>query len=246
MMPSMPHTLALIPGLNTMAKVFDAVVAALPADITAQALDNPALDSVEDIANAHLAVLPNRFWLAGFAFGGYVALAMLEHAPKRILGLALIGSAPGSDSPTQSEARKRTIQHANSGGHLDMVRAQAAQAFHPDSLRDEALMKRRMDMAAEYGTKRFIAHQHACANRIDRGFLLDGMRPTLLITGSHDQIYTPDAMLDLAATVRGCEFRAIERSGHMVPMEQPLALARRLALWIGANKAGAVPPDTVF
>lgn len=240
-MPRMAHTLALIPGLNTTAALFDAVAAGLPADITAQALDNPALDSVEEIANAHLALLPKRFWLAGFAFGGYVALAMLDHAPKRVLGLALIGSAPGSDSPTQSEARQRTIQHANSGGHLDMVRAQAANAFHPDSLRDEALMKRRMDMAAEYGAQRFLAHQHACANRIDRGFLLDGMRPTLLITGSHDPVYTPDSMLDLAAIVRGCEFRAIERSGHMVPMEQPLALARRLALWIKANGKAEQP-----
>ncbi len=243
----MIHTLALIPGLNTTAELFDAVAVALPADIRAMALDNPALDSVEDIARAHLAQLPKHFWLAGFAFGGFVALAMLELAPRRVLGLALVCSAPGSDSPAQSEGRNRTIAHANSGGHLDMVRAQAAQAFHPDNLRDQALMDRRMEMAAAYGSKRFIAHQRASANRVDRRYVLDGQRPTLLISGSHDPIYTPDMMLDLAATVRGCECRTIERSGHMVPLEQPLALGRRLALWIGANQSGsAVPDDTVY
>jgi pimeloyl-ACP methyl ester carboxylesterase len=241
----MIHELALIPGLNTNARLFDPVVAALPPDIHGIALDNPALDSVEDIAKAHLAVLPRRFWLAGFAFGGYVALAMREHAPKRVLGLALVCSGPGEDTPVQSEVRKRTITHARAGGHLDMVRAQAEHAFHPDHLADQALMKLRMDMAAEYGSERFIAHQHACANRTGRRFVLDGRVPMLLVAGSHDKVYPPEAMRELAASVPGCEFRAIERSGHMVPMEQPLALARRFALWIGANRT-AKPPDSAY
>ncbi len=242
------QNLVLLPGLNTTAKVFDAVAAALPSDIKAIALDNPALDSVEDIVKAHLAVLPRRFWLAGFAFGGYVALAMVEHAPRRVLGLALVCSGPDQDTPLQSEARNRTIAHARSGGHIAMVQAQTKHAFHPDSLGDQALLARRMEMAAEYGTGRFIAHQRACANRSARNFVLDGRLPTLLVAGTHDKVYPPEAMRDLAASIKGCEFRAIERCGHLVPMEQPLALARRLALWINAHRA-AVPAagaDSVY
>jgi pimeloyl-ACP methyl ester carboxylesterase len=85
-MTQAPHDadLVLVPGLNNTHAVFDGVVAALPPAIHAHALDNPALDTVEAIAAAHLAALPARFWLAGFSFGGYVALAMLALAPERI------------------------------------------------------------------------------------------------------------------------------------------------------------------
>ena len=241
MMGSMQHSLVLIPGLNMTAEAFDPVLAALPQTIQGQALDIPAKDSVEDIAKAALPGLPSQFWLAGFAFGAYVALAILEFAPKRVLGLALVCGNADQDSPLQAEARHRVIAHAGSGGHLEMVRQQATQALHPDSLQNAALMQRRMDLAAAYGSERFIAHHRACANRIERNFLLNGSVPTLFIAGVQDKAYPPEATKALAARVRGAEYAVILGSGHLVPLEQPVALARRLALWIQANAKAAVP-----
>lgn len=235
MMASMQHRLVLIPGLNMTAEAFDPVLAALPETIQGQALDNPALNSVEDIAKAHLQGLPDRFWLAGFAFGAYVALAILEFAPKRVHGLALVCGNADQDSPLQAEARQRAVLHARSGGHLEMLRQQAAQALHPDSLMNAALMQRRMDLAAAYGSERFIAHHQACANRIDRNYLLTGRVPTLFIAGLQDKAYPPETTKALAARVRGAEYAVIPGSGHLVPLEQPVALARRLSLWIQAN-----------
>ena len=241
MIGSMQHRLVLIPGLNLTAEAFDPVLAALPQTIQGQALENPALDSVEDIAKAHLQGLPSQFWLAGFAFGGYVALAIQEFAPKRVLGLALVCGNADQDSPLQAEARHRVITHARSGGHLEMVRQQAEQALHPDSLKNAALMQRRMDQAAAYGNERFIAHQQACANRIDRNYLLNGRVPTLLVAGSHDRTYPPEAAKALATRVRGAENAVILGSGHLVPLEQPVALAHRLALWIHTNAKAEQP-----
>lgn len=241
MIGSMQHKLVLIPGLNMTAEAFDPVLTVLPATIQGQALDNPVVDSVEDIAKAHLKDLPSQFWLAGFAFGAYVALAIQEFAPKRVLGLALVCGNADQDSPLQSEARHRVITHAGSGSHLEMVRQQAAQALHPDSLKDEALMQRRMDQAAAYGSERFIAHQRACLNRIDRNYLLNGRIPTLFIAGVQDKAYPPEATKALAARVRGAEYAVIEGSGHLVPLEQPIALARRLSMWIHANARAETP-----
>lgn len=241
MICSMQHKLVLIPGLNLNASAFDPVLKALPETIQGQAVDNPAMDSVEDIAKAHLKDLPSQFWLAGFAFGGYVALAIQEFAPKRVQGLALICGNADPDSPLQNEARHRAITHAGSGGHLEMVRQQAAQALHPDSLANQDLIKRRMDQATVYGSERFIAHQRASANRIDRNYLLTGRVPTLFIAGAQDKAYPPEATKALAARVRGAEYAVIEGSGHLVPLEQPIALARRLGLWINANARGGAP-----
>ena len=66
-MTSTTQHLALVPGLNNTSAVFDGVVAHLPAGITPHALDNPPLETVEAIAQAWLAQLPERFWLAGFS-----------------------------------------------------------------------------------------------------------------------------------------------------------------------------------
>ena len=77
----MTHTLVLVPGLNNTSAVFDGVVRALPPQVQARTVDNPPLETVEAIAQVLLQQLPERFWLAGFSFGGYVALALLEAAP---------------------------------------------------------------------------------------------------------------------------------------------------------------------
>ena len=94
--------LVLVPGLNNTHAVWDGVVAALGASAQCSALDCPALDTVEAVADALLAQLPERFWLAGFSFGGYVALAMLERAPQRVARARL---AEDSRGPPARRAR---------------------------------------------------------------------------------------------------------------------------------------------
>ena len=56
----MTQKLVLIPGLNNTQAVWDGVVAALPPGVLALAQDNPELESVEAIAQALLAGLPER------------------------------------------------------------------------------------------------------------------------------------------------------------------------------------------
>jgi pimeloyl-ACP methyl ester carboxylesterase len=223
--------LVLVPGLNNTAAVFDRLRAQLPAQVPAQAVDNPPLESVEAIAQALLPTLPPRFWLVGFSFGGYVALALLAAAPERVAGLAMVCTAPGADTPAASERRKAGLQAVAEGRYVQMVESQAAAAFHPDSLRDEALMTERMAMVRAYGPERYAAHVRATIARPDRSALLDGSRPTLVVGGSHDKLFTPE-VLSYARQVPGARQVTIEGAGHLVPMEQPAALARCLVDWI--------------
>ena len=95
----MTHALVLLPGLNNTRAVFDGVLRALPARVQAMALDNPPLETVDAIAQALLPQLPGRFWLAGFSFGGYVALALLH---LTVPLAALVPSAPGSEGLASS------------------------------------------------------------------------------------------------------------------------------------------------
>ena len=228
----MTRHLVLVPGLNNTRAVFDGVLAALPPTVQAHALDNPALPSTEAIAQALLAQLPQRFWLAGFSFGGYVALAMLEAAPERVQGIALVCTSPSGDAPQQAQKRLAAIAAAREGRYFAQIAAQAANAFHPDALANAALMQARSRMVRDYGAERYIAHVQATMARPDRTHLLGAGRPTLVVAASHDKVFEPSVLCAYAEKIAGAQWRQIEGSGHLLPMEKPGALAQVLAAWM--------------
>jgi len=229
--------LVLIPGLNNTAAVWDAV----PPDIDAESArvgkvvnchtaTNPEMDTVEELARHWLNDLPQRFHLVGFSFGGYVALAMLEFAPERIAGLTMMCTGAGADSPQQVATREAAVARALAGEYESMIGAQAAGAFHPDSLSDAALMQRRMIMVQDYGAQRFAAHARAAARRPDRSALLRAYAgPLQFIAGSHDKLFAPETMRAMSvAAGRGTDVEVIDGAGHLLPMERPAELARAL------------------
>ena len=224
--------LVLVPGLNNTRAVFNGVVAAQPPGMPVHALDNPALNTVEAIAQVHLDALPDRFWLTGFSFGGYVALAMLEAAPERVLGLALVCTAPFADTPEQSQKRLTSLEAARQGRYFEQVKAQAANAFHPDSLANAALMAAREAMVVDYGVERYIAHVQATAARPDRSHLLDGQHPVLVVGASHDKVFAPEALNTWTQRIPGARFEQVQGAGHLLPMEQPYALVKLLTHWM--------------
>lgn len=229
------RTLVLIPGLNNTASVFDGVVDAIRDSTQVQPVDCPELSDLNEIAQVLLQQLPERFWLGGFSFGGYVALAMLELAPERIEGIALICSSPTADTPVQTSARQAAIARASQGDYLEMIEAQAVHAFHSDSLANEALMLRRRAMVQKYGVSRFVAHQKASIGRPDRSALLDGTRPTLLVAATDDKVFPFAALAALADSIPGAEFALVKQAGHLLPMEHPVQLAQALTRWMATQ-----------
>ncbi len=234
----MRHTLVLVPGLNNTRAVFDGVVLALPPQVQALAVDNPPLDTVEAIAQALLAQLPERFWLAGFSFGGYVALALLEAAPERVQGIAMICTGPYADPTATRPKRLAALEAVAQGRYFELIEQQAANAFHPDSLSNTALMQMRSAMVRDYGSERYVAHVRATMARPDRSHLLDGNKPTLVISASHDTVIPPDSVTRYAAQVPRSETHIVQGAGHLMPMERPGELADLLVTWITSNAAG--------
>ena len=229
------NDLVLVPGLNNTHAVFDGVVKTLPAEVRAYAVNNPALDSVDAIAQALLPNLPNRFWLAGFSFGGYVALAILAAAPERVQGIAMLCTAPFADSPEAASKRQASVRAVEEGRYFELIEQQVGNAFHPDSLSDAVLMAAREQMVRDYGPERYAAHVRATSTRPDRMALLDGRRPTLVLTASHDKVFPPESVCDYGGRIPGVQQKRIEGAGHLVPMEKPAEVADALARWMGVH-----------
>lgn len=224
--------LVLLPGLNNTPAVFSGVIEAMRARIDARPMALPARETVEEIAAELLPSLPERFNLCGFSFGGYVALAMLDLAPERIAGLCLVGSLPGADSPETRTARLAAITAALDGNYESIAAAAGARAFLPENLDRQDLMDLRAAMVAEYGAKRFIAHSRAAMARPDRTELLTGYTgPLAMMAGEHDPIAPRQAMEALV----GSRSAVIRGAAHLLPMEQPAAMAERLEAWLSGG-----------
>ena len=116
--------LVLLPGLNNTTAVWTP----LTSQLTALGLDSGAitaiecsdLPSVEAIAADLLTDLPAKFYLCGFSFGGYVALAMQALAPERVAGLILVNTSAIADSEKTAAFRRNAIKKAEAGQHEEM------------------------------------------------------------------------------------------------------------------------------
>jgi pimeloyl-ACP methyl ester carboxylesterase len=231
--------LVLLHGLNNTPMVWEPVCQLLKQNhgdsITVHCPSLPPLNTVEAVAQALLAALPERFSLAGFSFGGYVAMAMLAAAPERIERIALVCSTSRADPPEARPGREKAIEIALGGGFEKMMAKQAPFTVHPDHQNDAALAATCTAMVKAYGPVHFAAHMHACVVRSDSSALLASTsKPVWLITTDSDQIVATKQVLELAQTLPNAKLVLIEKSGHMLPLEQTLPLVTNLALWMQA------------
>lgn len=221
-------TVVFVPGLNNSASSWRDVLATLPEDVAGIAVDCPPLPDVDAVADALLVDLPERFVAVGHSFGGYVVMAMLARRPERIAGLVLVNTGDNADTPEQAAgriARSREVAAADEAAYEAFAMGLAARAYHPDHAGDEKLLADRLTGVREYGSKRYVQHLIACANRPDRSALLAGTDvPLLVLTADHDQVVPGEAQTEMAERI-GARQRIVPTSGHMLPAEQPAAVA---------------------
>lgn len=232
----MPHTdpLVLLPGLMNNARVW-AWVNAHFTEVEHIEPELPALEDVDAIAHALLPTLPQRFAVAGFSFGGYVALALAALAPERVTRLALVSTNASADSTEQRAMREVLIDRALAGQYAGIGRRLTKISQHPSTHGDQRILDLRDEMALDYGAEKFVAHSRAVMTRADRHALLGALRiPVLLVVGDADQV-TPvagsEAMLRAQPAAR---LVVVPDAGHMVVLEKPAEIARALSEWLAA------------
>lgn len=229
----------LLHGINNSPTSWDSLRAAFPQNVHILTPALPALDDVDSIAATLLADLPSRFILVGHSFGGYVALSMLEREPDRIRALVLVNSLDSADTDATAAGRRVKAEQAAQGDYGSIARASTAKTYHPDNVHRDDLMAQREAALVEYGAERFSAHQEASARRPDRrDMLLRSSVPLCVVTAKDDEVIAAEKQ-QLMAESAGAQFHALSGAGHMLPSEQPEALARVILGWIAELAAVA-------
>jgi pimeloyl-ACP methyl ester carboxylesterase len=228
------NTVVLIPGLAADQRMWEAQQRGLgvlwP---TAVASAHQACDSITAMAQAVLDEFAGDLVLCGASMGGMVAMEATRLAPSRVRGLALLGTVAHPETPEMHRLRSDAIQLFEQGRAEEIIRANVALAFHPDHAADPALTGLYLEMVLDAGTEALIRHNRAVMARPDaRAHLGQITCPTLVLCGEADQLTPAEHSQAIAASIPGSQLELIERSGHMLTMEQPGQVNRLLQDWI--------------
>jgi pimeloyl-ACP methyl ester carboxylesterase len=190
-------------------------------------------DTVEGMARRALADAPPRFALAALSMGGYVAHAIMRAAPERVARLALFDTSARADTDEQTSRRRGLITLAEKGKFKGVTPRLLPLLIHPARLKDEPLTDAVMGMAERIGKQGFLRQQKAIMRRPDSRPQLPSYRcPTLVAVGRADALTPIEVNAEMASLIPGAKLVIIEDSGHLPPMEQPVAATALLRYWL--------------
>ncbi len=237
----MTPTLMLLPGLNCDAAVWAPQVAALQGQAHCVIPAWGLRDTLTAMAQQVLDEAPaERFAVAGHSMGGRVALEVMRLAPQRVERLALLSTgthplAAGEAGEKEKAGRLALLKIAQEQGMRAMAREWAQGMVHPQRL-GTPLFEQVLDMFERGSAAQYAAQINALLNRPDAAPLLPAIQcPTLVLTGREDSWSGPAQHQAMAAAIPGAQWVIVEHCGHMCTLEQPEAVSRALAAWLGRS-----------
>ena len=230
-----PLPTVLIPGLLCTPRLYADQLPALwrlgPVTVAVHNRD----DSMNAIARRILSTAPERFALAGLSMGGYISFEILRQAPERVAKLVLLDTNARSDTPEQSAQRRAQMQTAQEGRLGEVIDMLFPRWVHARRWGDEALKRIVRTMAQEVGADGFVRQQTAISRRPDSRPGLRAIRcPALVIVGDGDVLVPAEHAEEMANGIPGARLVTIPDSGHLATLEQPAAVTRAMAEFLGS------------
>ena len=208
--------------------------------------------SIEELAQGVLAAvdaveeLPaeSPFWYAGCSVGGAVGLQLLVDAPQRVRGAVITASAPQLGDPEQWRERAALVEAA---GTPTQVIGSAQRWLTQDFIERDAAAGTGITTGLLHALQSADRHGYAQVCRAIAAFDLTGrlgeiVAPVIAVAGEQDPSVEPQAVRDWAQQVPGARFELIEQAAHMIPAQQPAALAG-LIKELAAQSPGSASTD---
>lgn len=231
----MSETILFVPGLSCTGEVFAPQIAALSATWPCAVADHSAGATIPAIAAGVLARAPDRFALAGFSLGGYIAFEMFRQAPDRITRLAFLDTQATPESDAARERRLELLAMVQDGRFIEAEQAHWPDVVHPSRYGDVALRDIKIRMAQDLGPDLWRRHIVAIMGRADSRPTLAAIKvPTLVLVGDADRLTPPERAREMVAGIVDARLVVVPECGHMAPIERPDAVNGALADWMRA------------
>jgi pimeloyl-ACP methyl ester carboxylesterase len=226
-------TLILLPGLLNTRRLYQAQIEALSDVANCIVPELWHHDTLEAMADATLALAPERFALAGFSMGGYVSFEIMRRAADRVERLALIDTQAAPDLPERTRRRHELIEQTHIGKFHGVQRSLLPELVHISQVDNPAVTQPIFDMAKEVGAEGFLREQKAIMARPDNRPLLVAINvPTVVIVGRNDHATPLARAEEMAADIATSRLVVLEDCGHMSPLEKPDEVTAALRKWL--------------
>ncbi|HUD60493.1 MAG TPA: alpha/beta hydrolase [Acetobacteraceae bacterium] len=190
-------------------------------------------DSIYDLTHLYLDLLDaiphEKATLLGFSFGGWLAAEIAATGSHRLDRLILVD--PLGVKLGDRESRDILDLFNTSPAEVQRCTWHDPAKWAPDfnTMSDDALIvhARNRDALCLYGWQPFMYNP-----KLPR-WLSRIAVPTLVLWGASDRVVTPEYGRAYCNLISGAEFELIELAGHHPEIEQPEALAARIAAFLG-------------
>jgi pimeloyl-ACP methyl ester carboxylesterase len=223
--------LVLLPGFMLDDTLWDQVVDRLGSDGPVCSLPLGPGTTIDEIAEGIANAAPGRFVLVGFSLGGYIARKVAELFPHRVAALILVASSLRSDTEEQARAKRNVVAALNAANFRGLSAMSIANSLHPGRRDDTELVAKIRKMGNRLGYETFVTQSNLRRDRIAAASLAC---PTLVIAAAEDPLRPAEETQELADAIPNATLMTIEGSGHMLPLEQPEALARAIKHWLSS------------
>jgi len=217
-----PIPVLALPGLLNDSHVWAHQIAALGGDYQVIVANLTEGNTIQSLAEKALKAVPSeRFSLAGFSMGGYVALEIMRVAPHRVAALALLDTSARPDTPESREVRQKSIAMA-ADDFNGLVQGLLPRLIHPARRSDLPLIDSIVNMARRVGRDAFVRQQQAIMTRTDSRPTIGKIHcPTLVLCGSNDLVTPVEFSEELTSLITDARLSVIEECGHMSLLEKP-------------------------
>ncbi len=225
--------LVLIPGLMADARLFLPQIVQLGADRAMQVVLPSKGETVEQMSDAMLAGLPEKFALLGHGLGGDVALDLIRRVPDRVTRVILMATDPLAEPPQTAAAREARIVAARSGRLAEAMRQEIPATAIVDAPWRDEIMALVQDMALGLGEGVFLRQSRALQRRPDQQKTMRRVKlPVLVIAGEADTLVPMRRQEFTANLMPYGKLAVIEGAGHLASLEQPEAVSQAVASFL--------------
>jgi len=197
-------------------------------------LEIPQLNTIDKIVT-HLAehIVNDDSFLIGFSLGGYLASELTLRYPKRIKQLLLVSNMSSALANNELKERTRTIDWIKSNGYSGITSKRIQALLHSNAYKNKNIISTIKMMDKDLG-KDTLLHQLTITTQ--RKNLLPKLAkisiPITFCIGEQDNIADLKKVIELTKSNQNITVKAVNNTGHMLPLEQPVLLAKKILNWL--------------
>ncbi|OHU96402.1 hypothetical protein BIW53_06525 [Pseudoalteromonas byunsanensis] len=167
--------------------------------------------------------------LLGFSMGGYLALQYALEHPNKVHSLVLLASSALGLSDDEKQVRKGMLDFLQTHTYQGMSSARIRQFVSQQRWQDHELHSVIKDMDKSLGGATLLRQIQETSWRQDLSLLLAELKcKVLIIGGRQDQKVPQEDLQAMTKQLSNAELLWLDDCGHMLPLEQPQALAQIL------------------